>query len=390
MSKRKRASQTDGSIFDSLQDTPSLADTTDEIFGVTPFPDTPTIRVKFLDIDRIYPDPEQPRRAIPSQLREVWNSQSEILQDLFDEWIKHFDTPFDLESYLVVDGMTSRTDIPDVAEDADDPYKPTPIQESFLRLLDLASSILREGLTNPITVSRSGGDYLIETGERRWLAFHLLRKHFKDSSDEDWSKIPARIMPERNIWRQATENNARQNLNAVSRARQLALLLMDIYGRDNFEPMSTFDYEQEFYAQVSDGNKFPFPGDKKELLLKAMGLNSPTQLRQYRKVLRADGGLWQKADDENWTENAIREEMFKIDTGKVPPRYGKPKKVKRVTIVTPEQKASMYDQARQQARTNRSNIEQYAKKAQGTERTMWQEFIRREAEYWNKLADDLD
>jgi len=385
MSKRRRRNDSEGSMFDNLQDAPSLAETTDEIFGVNPFPDTPTIKVKFLDIDRIYPDPEQPRRPIPSQLFESWNPETDIVQDLFDEWVKHFHTDFNLEAYLL-DGRTSRSILPD----DDDDYEPTAIQEGFLRLLDLASSILREDLTNPITVSRMGSDYLIETGERRWLAFHLLRKQFGTDGDTDWSKIPARIMPERNIWRQATENNARQNLNAVSRARQLALLVMDIYGRDNFKPMSDFDYEQDFYAQVSDGNQYPFPTNRKELLLKAMGLNSPTQLRQYRKVLRADGGVWQTADDENWTENAIREEMQQIESGKLPARYGKPRKPKRVTTVTPEKKASMYDQARNQAKTNRSSIEKYAKKAQGTERVMWQEFVRREADYWRKLADDLD
>lgn len=385
MSKRRRASETDGSIFDSLQEAPSLANTTDEIFGVTPFPDTPTIKVKFLDIDLVYPDPEQPRRPIPSKLFETWNPETDIVQDLFDEWIKHFHEDFNLEAYLT-DGMTSRSIKPE--EDESEEFNS--IQESFLRLLDLSASILREGLTNPVTVSRSGRNYLIETGERRWLAYHLLRKQFGTEGDTDWSKIPARIMPERNLWRQATENNARQNLNAVSRARQLALLVMDIYGRDNFLPMSEFEYEQDFYAQVSDGNKYPFPTNKKELLLKAMGLNNPTQLRQYRKVLRADGGLWQTADDENWTENAIREEMQKIESGQLPARYGKPRKPKGVTIVTPKQKASIYDQTRNQARTSRTDIEKYAKKAQGTERIMWQEFVRREADYWNKLVDDLE
>jgi len=384
MSKRRRPSETEGSIFDGLQDTPSLADATDEIFGVQPFPDIPTMKIKYIDIDLISPDLEQPRRAVPSELRALWNPISDIFQDLLDIWIEYLEEDFNLEAYLL-DGMTSRAT---QAEDGS-AYEPTAVQASFLRLLDLAASILREGLTNPITVSRHRREYLIETGERRWMAYHLLNTYFRDTRDEDWSKIPARIMPERNIWRQATENNARQNLNAVSRARQLALLLMDIYGRNNFQPLAKFEYEQDFYGQVSDGTKYPFESHKKELLLKSMGLNSPTQLRQYRSILRAERWLWQQADDENWTENAIREEMQKSKTGQVT-RLTKAKKPKRVTTVTPEQKASIFDQAIDRLTKDRSEIERYARNSQNIDRIQWQNFARRQAEFWNKLADELD
>jgi len=387
MSKRRRRGDTGGNMFDDLQDAPSLEDATDEIFGIQSFPDTPTIKVKFVDIDLIYPDPEQPRRTIPSDLRAEWNPETDIVQDLFELWLEYLDPEFNLEAYLR-DGRTSRA----VESDEDDnPYEPTPIQESFIRLLDLAAAILREGLTNPITVSRYNRDYLIETGERRWLAFHLLKTYCRRDDDEDWSKIPARIMPDRNIWRQATENNARLNLNAVSQARQLALLTMDIYGKDQFQPITDFDYEQDFYAQVSDGKQYPFPSNQIELLLKAMGLNNPTQLRQYRAILRADRGLWQKADDENWTENAIREVMRNQNLEDGVTTVTRPKKQKKsVTTVTREQKPSVFDQARDRLIKSRREIAKYARESQDVDRMMWRDYAEQQAEFWRKLAEELD
>lgn len=60
MSKRPR--NREQGMFDSLKDAPTLEESNDAIFGVNPFPVMPTVKVKFIEIASIYPDPAQPRR----------------------------------------------------------------------------------------------------------------------------------------------------------------------------------------------------------------------------------------------------------------------------------------------------------------------------------------
>ena len=174
------------------------------------------------------------------------------------------------------------------------------------------ASIRRDGLTNPISVVRRGNNYELETGERRWLAYHLLHWKFGENDllpnnkQRNWSRIPARIVKEVDIWRQASENNARDNLNAISKARQLALLLMDLHGWEHFSTFNEFENEQDFYSQVADGNEWRIPRGHGEVLLNAMGLSDASQLRQYRALLRLPLADWRKADDENLTEGELR------------------------------------------------------------------------------------
>jgi ParB-like chromosome segregation protein Spo0J len=383
MSKRPR--NRDQGMFDNLQDAPSLEDSNNAIFGVSPFPVTPTVKVKFIDIASIYPDPAQPRRAIPSELRSRWNIHDHTYEDLIAVWFTYMGPEFDLDAYLL-DGNTERSQLDPDNQPLLPEFEPEDaVQAGFIHLLELASSILREGLTNPITISRVGRDYMIETGERRWLAYHLLNVYFEDSGDQDWSKIPARVMPERNVWRQATENNVRQNLNAVSRARQLAILVMDIHGWDNFRLISDFADEQEFYAQVSEGREWQIPSDKIEQLLKSMGLNNQTQLRQYRAILRTHPMLWQVADDNNWSENKIREAHRRG-----PDAWNdKLKNVAGITSITRGKKINSLDRAINQTHKQRTKISKQAERSKQGERLEWREFAQEQALWWDKLAQKL-
>jgi hypothetical protein len=137
----------------------------------------------------------------------------------------------------------------------------------------------------------------------------LLNSYFPD---EGWTKIPAQMVDEVSVWRQASENNARADLNAIGKARQLAILLMDLLGERGYEFFALDEIieagssEREYYAQVSDGEEFRVPRGEGERLLNAMGLKNPTQIRQYRRLLRMSDDLWQQADDKNWTEGEIR------------------------------------------------------------------------------------
>ena len=338
--------------------------------------------MKFIDITSIYPDPAQPRRAIPSELREQWNIHQHSFEDLIVLWFQYMEPGFDMDAYLL-DGDTKRAQRDEHDEPLFADLEPeNAIQASLVRLFELASSILREGLTNPITVSRMGREYLIETGERRWLAYNLLNWYFYEGEDQDWSKIPARVMPERSVWRQASENNARQNLNAVSRARQLAILLMDIHGWENFRPISEFENEQNFYRQVSDGREWRIPKDKTEQLLKAMGLNNQTQLRQYRAILRKSPEIWREADDNDWTENYIRE----LDRQQ--PEITE--NSKSVTSVTEKDQFSVFDQAIARIQNQRNNVKKQVERSTKKERRQWLEIAREQSEWWNQLARELE
>lgn len=271
-----------------------------ELFGVIEKVDANRQAAVPVSIMDIQPDPAQPRRTLPSVIRQEWSGQPADLGDLFLRWQQRVEdergTPFDLGAYL-----DAESDI----RDADQP-EPGPLERILLDLIALAVSIRREGLTNPITVAPVGQRYLIETGERRWLAYHLLYIH---TGDERYQHIAARTVEKVNIWRQAAENNARANLNAISRARQFAVLLMALLTEKEgkkYKPIDSFKHEQDYYAQVADGNRHGTPRNTSERLLNAMGLKHVKQIGDYRALLRLPQPVWELADDLQWTEYFIR------------------------------------------------------------------------------------
>jgi hypothetical protein len=230
------------------------------------------------------------------------------ISNLIDENERRRHAQFDLRAYL--EGENDVTG---------DDYKRGPVETSFLRIVMLASSIRRDGLTNPITVAPLGMDaFRLETGERRWLAYHLLHAFFdgKDGRPDErefWRKIPARNIGESSVWRMANENNVRSDLNAIAKARQLALLLIDLYSRrgNTFrgyaEIVQSSDCDRAFYAQVADGDEFPILRGTGDQILNAMGFTSKSQLREHRQLLVLPDPVWQWADDLNWAQGRLRQ-----------------------------------------------------------------------------------
>lgn len=280
------------------------------------FPELSRHRIKIvsLPIEQITPSSTQPRRVIPTQIRQYWDgtSASEAIGHMYKKWLYEImlekdGVHFDLDAYLQ-GKVTDRSPL-DIEETSDEETHLGVLTANFMRIVDLASSIKRDGLTNPITVASINSDYIIETGERRWWAYHLLHWHFQSS---EWQKIPARIVDKVSLWRQASENNARSSLNAIAKARQFALLLMALYEEDGvtFHPLHQSDHEQSFYRQVADGDKWRIPRGRGEEILNAMGLENPVQLRQYRRLLRLPRLVWMLADDLNWTENLLRQRIL--------------------------------------------------------------------------------
>lgn len=262
-------------------------------------------RLKRVDIFNVMPDLRQPRRAMPSSVRANWNGAADGISEMFNQWLEAVEqergSAFDLDAYLTNES-TERSEEEGVL------YTPGPVELSLLHVVKLAASIRRDGLTNPVTVApaRKTGHFVLETGERRWLAYHLLWLWFNGNDGrpderENWTHIPAREVKAVSVWRQANENNARADLNAVAKARQYAVLMMELLP-DDFGTLADFDSDRAYYAQVKDAR---VPSGKGEELLAAMGVTNRSALSRYRRLLNLPDEIWQAGDDLNMAEERL-------------------------------------------------------------------------------------
>ncbi len=266
-----------------------------------------------LPIKDIYPDPSQPRKIGPAKLRQQWELSLNITR-FIEEWMG-----------MTALGISELRNIVEnyTPEDEEKDWQTgNAIADGLISLAQLAGNIRLLGLTYPITVSEKGNRYMVETGERRLWAFWLLKGLYGGS---DYDLIPARIV-QPSVWRQASENFNRENLNGVGMARQFALLLMDILSQSEDGPefmtieqmMQIGGTEQDFYAQVADGQQFKIPKGQGHKILNAMGLKHPDQLRRIRTILRLPPDIWMQADDENWAEGKIRDYLHPRSTESTP------------------------------------------------------------------------
>ena len=251
-------------------------------------------RIIKVAINNIVPDSRQPRKVIPLRLERTGSPTLDITN-----WAQLANISLS-EVYGVI-----RSDV-----ELPDEFSPRVWQQGFIELVFLAKAIFHDGLIHPITTIKQKDTYILETGERRWLAYHLLYMLF---NDEQWSSIPSRVFSDFDVWRQADENNARTNLNAISKARQFAILMMNEINY-RFKDLEDFDTEQAYYAQVADSEQFRIPRGKGERFASATGL-SVKQLRDYRALLRLPNEMWVQADNENLTEHYLRD--YTAPTGTV-------------------------------------------------------------------------
>lgn len=276
------------------------------IFGAVDVPASGRMVAKPIAIETIIPDIRQPRKVVPSAVRRlepVWMVEPQVA---INHWHQLAEEARGGQ-INIHEGIMSYGNGPE--EDRSGGV----LVESFYSLMALAASIQRDGLINPITVmSATRKTFLISTGERRWWAHHLLAAHGYD----DFARIPARLVDKLDVWEQAAENGRRKPLNAIGTARQLALLIMDLYQheKDVFfydidDPLMVGKCNREFYAQVANGNLYRIPKNQGQRILDVTGIASMPQLRKYRMLLSIDDDLWQEADDGDWAEGKIRMEL---------------------------------------------------------------------------------
>ncbi len=294
------------SLFSGGDDLQSVAN--DIYGGSADIPDSGRVVARPTSILQIWADVKQPRRAIPLSIRMHWDGNPVSVPDLLRQWhqVAEESAGAAIDVDMLLNGQGEGIDadkFPSVAQD-------------YLKLVRFAAGIKADGLMNPITIIESDSKLLIESGERRWLAFHLLNSSYPD---DKWAKIPAaKGNVNDSVWRQCTENMQRIDLNAIGKARQIALLIMAAREAAGFTYQTYEDVvinglsDRRFYAQVADGNVHRIPNGMKERIEAAMFL-SMEQISQYRRLLRltldetVNDAIWTKADVENWSENAMRE-----------------------------------------------------------------------------------
>ena len=264
---------------------------------VSGLPDSGRIVAKPTSIFAWRPDLRQPRRAIPAHVRGDWTGNPDDLPVLLAQWIEQVEGRAKL-IIPIEKAVRGEWERPALSEDAD--------VSTLIELIDLAASIYKEGLINPMR----GANGVIESGERRWLAYHLLHLF----SGKDYSKIPTIEKNEVDVWAQAAENGSRTPLNAIGMARQIALLIMDMYKGDAGVKFDRFETlvlpggsDRGFYAQVANGDVYRIKRGLGDRILNVTGLKSMERVRNFRALLSIPDALWVQADAQNWTETQIRE-----------------------------------------------------------------------------------
>ncbi len=264
-----------------------------------------SMRVDFLPITCILPDPVQARRVLPEAIHFAFYENRYTPVQALRELIlsaqvaaRQNSRPFGSVIDLLADQSADDT------EEANAP-KYTPDELLVRDLVTLAMTIRNDGQVNPLTVVdiTQGVTRLfrIETGERRfwasWLLFEFLTGYSGNQT------VPCIIVKsdKASVFRQARENTARAGLSAIAMARQAALLLMTVHG------VSKPDYAvtNDFYRQALDLDL----RDKREYtddILAAMGGIGRMHFSHYKALLRLSDEALELADRHTLDEYRLR------------------------------------------------------------------------------------
>ena len=298
----KRRSQGTRALLEDMGSLGDFADSAVEITGRG-------IKVVGIVLDRIRPDPAQPRRVLPEIIRN-------------DFLLGHINARQALERWeAIVAEEAARLGRPrpdwktlldrnpdDRADDTvgiDAPGQPGP-EEALLRsIVATAATIRHGGQVSPITVVEldGGTTYRIETGERRYWAYHWLTTWVGDEFDQIQSVVVEQASP----WRQAAENTSREGLSAMAVARQLATLLLDLYG---IEPDYSRPISNDWYRQALD---YRVPRGEGPNLRAALGGMERVQFHRLQALLRLPDPVWELADRFRLEEKRLRYVLKVLD-----------------------------------------------------------------------------
>lgn len=291
----KRTSKGTRALLEEMGNLGDFATTVSEIAGKG-------IKVVSIVLDRIRPDPAQPRRVLPEPIRSAFLAGHINARQALEQW----------EGMVFEEAARLGRPRPDWralldrnpedrSEDAleiDSPGQPGPEEELLRSIVATAATIRYGGQVSPITIALMDNDsyYRIETGERRYWAHHWLNMWLSEGFDQ----IQCIIVDNASPWRQAAENTSREGLSAMALARQLATLLLNLYEiyPDYSRPISNNWYRQALQYRV--------PRGEGENLRAALGGMQRSQFSRVQALLRLSDAVWELADRYRLEEKRLR------------------------------------------------------------------------------------
>ena len=291
----KRRSQGTRALLEEMGDLGDFAGTTAEITGRG-------MKVVSIVLDRVRPDPAQPRRVLPELIRDEFllgqiNARQalERWETLVAEEASQLGRPRPDWQTLV---DRSPEDRKEEQLDIDPPGQPGPEEELLRSIVATAATIRHGGQVSPITVAEidGGSSYRIETGERRYWAHQWLNIWVPSGFEQ----IQCIVVPDASPWRQAAENTSREGLSAIALARQLATLLLSLY---DIEPDYTKPIPNDWYRQALE---YRVPRGDGANLRAALGGIERSQFSRIQSLLRLPDPVWELADRHRLEEKRLR------------------------------------------------------------------------------------
>lgn len=297
----KRRSRGTRGLLEEMGDLGDFASTGGEIAGRG-------IKVVSLVLDRVRPDPAQPRRVLPDAIRDEFLSGYINARQALERW----------EALVVEEAFRRGRPRPDWQallvrnpEDRDEDRENIDLpgragaEEQMLRsIVATAATIRHGGQVSPITVAEidGGSYYRIETGERRYWAYQWLNMWVSSGFDQ----IQCIVVPEASPWRQAAENTSREGLSAIALARQLATLLLDMY---DIHPDYSRPIPNDWYRQALN---YRVPRGEGASLRAALGGIERSQFSRIQALLRLSDPVWELVDRYRLEEKRLRS-VLKIE-----------------------------------------------------------------------------
>jgi hypothetical protein len=263
---------------------------------------TKNARVVTVVLDRIRPDPAQPRRVLPESVRSEFLSGLINARQALERWealvaeeTVRLGRPRPDWKALLERNPEDRSDD---TLDVDPPGQPGPEEDLLRSIVATAATIRYDGQVSPITVIEMDGGayYRIETGERRYWAHHWLNTWLSDGYDQMQCIVVDGASP----WRQAAENTSREGLSAIALARQLATLLLDLY---DIHPDYSKTIPNDWYRQALD---YRVPRGYGAALRAALGGIERAQFSRLQALLRLPDAVWNLADRYRIEEKRLR------------------------------------------------------------------------------------
>lgn len=230
-------------------------------------------------VERIEPDPHQGRWILPSPIRAQFQSGQLTAAQALDRWRK----------------LAAQTQ-----KQQGKRAETHPETVKLAEIEGLAKSIASGGQVNPITVTRHGDHWRIETGERRFWAHVWLANVEKDDSAR---MVPAVIRPTLDPFRQAVENLHFASLNAIATARTIARLVQSLTSGPGQVVEPALDFAG--YREIASA-RIPRGGWKR--IREAMNKSDDILGRHLRLLLLPDEAL-DLADRYDLTEKQLRPVM---------------------------------------------------------------------------------